>query len=339
MLPNPLPDDCPDCEGLTRRQFITTSAAGIAAASLPLASSPALAAEGKQPTSETLVTQLYRSLADEQKQIMAFPFDHPLRGEVNNNWHITEARVGTSFNKDQQELIREIFRGLHSPEYVDQVMAQVEHDNQSANRRGGFDGCSVAIFGEPGTGKFEFVLSGRHVTRRCDGDSVEGAAFGGPIFYGHAAKGFYEDADHPGNIYWYQALRANALYEALDGKQRAMALRSDPRKERRTETVKLKGSTGALEGLPISELSADQKDLVRQVMSDVLAPFRKADAQECMKLIEKNGFDNLHMAYYKNMDIGDDGVWDVWQIEGPAMVWYFRGAPHVHTWVNIRASA
>lgn len=33
---------------------------------------------------------------------------------------------------------------------------------------------------------FEFVLTGRHCTRRCDGDSVEGAAFGGPLFYGHA---------------------------------------------------------------------------------------------------------------------------------------------------------
>jgi hypothetical protein len=42
------------------------------------------------------------------------------------------------------------------------------------------------------------------------------------------------------------------------------------------------------------------------------------------------------MAFYKNMDIGNDGVWDVWQIEGPNMLWYFRGAPHVHTWVNIR---
>jgi hypothetical protein len=74
-------------------------------------------------------------------------------------------------------------------------------------------------------------------------------------------------------------------------------------------------------------------------MHDVLAPFRDVDRIESMKLVEKNGFDALHFSYYKNGDIGNDGVWDVWQVEGPAMVWFFRGSPHVHTWVHIRESA
>ena len=55
-----------------------------------------------------------------------------------------------------------------------------------------------------------------------------------------------------------------------------------------------------------------------------------------MKIIEDSGFDNLHFAYYNNMDVGNDKVWDVWQIEGPSAVWYFRGDPHVHTWVHIK---
>jgi len=41
----------------------------------------------------------------------------------------------------------------------------------------------------------------------------------------------------------------------------------------------------------------------------------------------------------KHDDIGNDGVWDVCQIEGPAMLWDFRGAPHVHTWVHVREKA
>ena len=203
----------------------------------------------------------------------------------------------------------------------------------------GFGDCAIALFGEPGTGSFEFVLSGRHVTRRCDGDSVDGTAFGGPIFYGHAAHGFYEKADHPDNIYWYQAIRANEVFHMLDGKQRKLALLDEPREEKGTDTVKLTGKTDGLSGIPVSDLSRDQKELVRKVMGDVLAPFRKPDVDEAMKLVEANGFDNLHLAFFKNHDIGNDGVWDVWQIEGPAMLWFFRGEPHVHTWVNVRRAA
>src|SRR5207249_9287632 len=115
---------------------------------------------------------------------------------------------------DQQAMIREIFIGLHSPDYAGKVVQQVEHDGGKE----GFGGCSIAMFGEPGTGKFEFVLTGRPCTRRCDGDSVELAAFGGPIFYGHAAEGFNEKPTHPGNAYWFQALLANEAFQMLDGR-------------------------------------------------------------------------------------------------------------------------
>jgi hypothetical protein len=74
-------------------------------------------------------------------------------------------------------------------------------------------------------------------------------------------------------------------------------------------------------------------------LADLLLPFRKEDTDEAMKLIEKNGFDNLSLTFYKQGDIGNDGVWDNWKLEGPAMVWYFRGEPHVHTWVHIRQHA
>jgi hypothetical protein len=56
-----------------------------------------------------------------------------------------------------------------------------------------------------------------------------------------------------------------------------------------------------------------------------------------MNLIHsQGGVDALSMSFFKNQDLGNDGTWDVWQLESPAMLWYFRGAPHVHTWVNIR---
>jgi hypothetical protein len=337
--------DC-DCGSnqTSRREFFKTTVTGVAAlaTAYPLSGMaghfepPKKIIANRMATPETLVGTLYKTLTDEQRKAICFPFDHPLRSKVDNNWFITDKKIGSSFfTKDQQQMVKDIFHDLHSPEYAETVYRQVEHDSGKE----GFGTCAIALFGNPGTGQFEFVLTGRHCTRRCDGDSVAGAAFGGPIFYGHAAKSANEPADHPGNAYWYQAKRANEVFQMLDGKQRQMALLDEPRDEKGTETVKLTGKQTGLPGIPVSALSHDQKEMVRKVMADVLAPFRKSDADEAMKLVERNGFDHLHMSFYKNDDIGHDGVWDIWQIEGPAMLWYFRGAPHVHTWVHVRENA
>jgi hypothetical protein len=329
---NPL--SCCDAS-LSRRDFFKAGLAGAAVAATSGLVLPAGVQAAPTPSSkpETLAATLYKSLREDQRAAVCYPFDHPLRQKVDNNWHINNKTVEEFFGADQQQMIREIFTGLHSPEYAERVMQQVEHDNLGD---GGFNGGAVALFGEPGSGKFEFVYTGRHVTRRCDGDSVEGAAFGGPIFYGHAPITFNETAEHPKNIYWYQAKRANELFQMLDGKQREAALLGTGREESSTETVKVAGKGAELPGLPVGGLSADQRAEVRKVLADVLAPFRQEDVDEALKLIDPQ-FEQLHLSYYKNQDIGNDGVWDVWQIEGPSVVWYFRGKPHVHVWVNVRA--
>ena len=323
-----------DCCDTTRREFLKMAGVGLAATSVPYFAGEVLAAKKKVAVPETQVAQLYKTLNEKQRKAICFPWDHPLRNRVENNWHITKLAVG-DMEDDQIDLVKQIFNGLHSSEYRKSVFDQVVHDSA-----GGFDDSAIALFGKPGTGKFEFVFTGRHVTRRCDGDSLEGAAFGGPIFYGHAASGgFNEKADHAGNAYWFQAKRPNELFQALDGKQRKTALLGKSRGEHGTKTVALTGKKSGLPGLRTADMSKDQQGLMRKVMADMLAPFRKKDVDESMKLIEKNGFENLHIAYYKDENIGKDEMWDVWQVEGPAMVWYFRGKPHVHTWLHVRESA
>ncbi len=329
---------CPDCDDIDRRRFLRSVALGsvglAAAATVPsLHGSPAsiLGTPDLSQKSETLVATLYKSLSPEQRQKVTFPFGHSLQSEVDNNWHITPVTIAEFFKPDQQAMITEIFRGLHNPEFADKIFYHINED------AGGLGNYSVALFGEPGSGAFEFVLTGRHCTARCDGDSVEGVAFGGPIFYGHASQGFYEKADHPKNVYWYQAKRANEVFNALDGKQRKIALLGDPRQEKGTATVAL-DKPGQLAGLPVSEMTRDQGKLVEEVLHDLLLPFREKDRMKAMQDIkDSGGFDALSMSFYKNLDIGNDGVWDVWQLESPTMVWYFRGSPHVHVWVNIRA--
>ena len=326
-------DSNSSADDVSRRVFMRT--AGLAAGAIGVGSIfPTKAAEQAKAkvNSDTLVKTLYDSLSEEQRKQICFDYDNKLRLEIDNNWNITKTMV-SSFSKDQRAMIKDIFMGLHSEEYAERVYNQVVSDS---GRRGFDGGSSIAIFGEPGTGKFEFVLTGRHCTRRCDGDSMTGAAFAGPIFYGHAAGGFREGPEHEGNAYWYQAKKANEVYQMLDGKQREVALLDQSRGENGPKTVELTGKREGLAGIRAADLAHDQKNHLRKVLADVLAPFRPADAKEAMKHIEAGGIDNLHLSFYKGENIGNDEVWDVWQIEGPNMVSYFRGKPHVHAWLHIR---
>jgi Protein of unknown function (DUF3500) len=313
---------------IDRRQFLAQAAAVTGTTVCA-----AQAAETATADSETLVSSLYRSLSAEQKSAVCFAYDNPLRMRVENSWMITPHKIGEFFKAGQQAMIFDIFRGLHNPEFVDKAIHHVDED------AGGMKNLAIAIFGEPGRGgRSEFVITGRHCTSRCDGNTSDGVAFAGPIMYGHqAGPDDLEKPGHPNNVYWFQAQRANEVFAAMDGKQREIALvRKAPRSEERNKAVELRAADFA--GLPVREMSRDQRLLVEKVMADLLLPFRKKDTEEAMHSIRKHGgVDGLHMSFYKNMDIGNDGVWDVWQLESANMVWYFRGYPHVHTWVHIRA--
>ena len=326
---------CSDCGDVSRRRFLRTAATTAGAAGLSLGSAGSLlSAEEKKKAqpAETVVKQLFDSLKDKQRKLVCMPFDHAKRSMINNNWFIVDpkvASIGKLYNPEQQEMILQIFKGVTSEDGYGRFKKQMQDD------AGGFDKYTCAIFGEPGTGKFEWVLTGRHLTIRADGDSVENTAFGGPIFYGHAAGGFNEKPDHAGNVWWHQARLANKLYAALDGKQRdkALVVESPPDSPK---VVRLKGTKGKLEGLSGAEMSKDQKKLLDGTLRSMLNMYRKSDVDEALKCIDANGgLDALTVSYFDEGNIGDDEIWDRWMIEGPGMVWYFRGTPHVHTWVNI----
>ena len=193
---------------------------------------------------------------------------------------------------------------------------------------GGLENYSVAVFGEPGRGDFEFELTGRHLTLRADGNSVDKAAFGGPIVYGHGI-----DEPHE-NLFYDQTKQANEVFECLDSAQRKKAL---VRKGRPRETaVQLKGKRGSFQGLHIAEMNDDQKKVVNKTLSFLLAPFRQEDRDEVMQIVkESGGIDQMRMAFYQQGDLLSDKIWDCWRVEGPSFVWHFRGAPHVHAYINI----
>lgn len=321
---NRSPSSCPDCESFDRRSFLKTAgAATLAGVAMPMFVGQAglFAAPTAKSSAETAVGRFYASLSADQKKTLCFPFEHELRQRINANWHVTKPKIGSDFfNKDQQTIISEIVKGVTSEEGYARLKKQMNED------AGGLDEFSVAMFGEPG-GAFEWELTGRHLTLRADGNSVDKAAFGGPIIYGHGEE------TPKDNIYHYQTKQVNEVFKALDAKQSEKALVAKAPAE---AAVTLQGEKGTFPGIAVSELSADQKQLVTKTVQMLLAPYRPEDVDEAMEIVKAaGGLDKLHMAFYQQGDLGNDKVWDIWRVEGPSFVWHFRGAPHVHAYINI----
>jgi len=303
-----------------RRRFLAASVATIAAASIPR-----FAHAAPTPTSaaETVVAEFYQSLSGPQQKEICLPFDHNLRRRVNANWHITKPLISEDFYSDSQRaMIEKIVRGLTSVDGYKRLEEQMEYDD------GGLGAYSVAMFGEPTSAQFQWMLTGRHLTLRADGNTLEGRAFGGPIVYGHG-----EESSAADNLFYFQTKRVNEVFASLDASQAAVALSDTPPDETQ---VQLQGASGKFAGVAVGDLSSDQKQLVRDVLGTLLSPYRDEDAKEALSIIDSNGgTDSLRFAFYKNNDLAGDGIWDIWRIEGPSAVIHFRGAPHVHAYIHI----
>ena len=324
----------------SRRTFLTNTTAALSLTSLLRGSdwSKAYAAEASQSsTAETLAGELHASLSQVQRKQVCFPWDykHPkyglLRTRVANNWQASKPEIASDFfTPAQQGMIRKIFDDLITPAWQPRFDKQLEDDC------GGFGySQSVSLLGEPGSGQFQFLLTGRHMTLRCDGDSADHVAFGGPIFYGHDTGSFNEEPTHPGNVFWPQAIAANKVYQMLDRHQQAQSLVQRAPKETAI------GFHGKAErpGLSVTDLTTEQKEELGKVLKLLLEPFRPSDQAEVDQcLASQGGIDACRLVFYQQKDLGNDGVWDNWRLEGPAFVWHFRGAPHVHVYVNIADS-
>jgi hypothetical protein len=337
-------DVCPDCDAggvnLNRRAFLKNAGvtAAAATASIPLWATPILqAAPTPKSAAETAVKGLYDALTDEQRKEICFDWDYTdkkrglLRTHVSNNWQITKHHIRSNYyTLKQQDIIHDVFKGLINPDWYGKFVRQLKDD--TGGKLWGTD-QSIAIFGKPGDQKFEFVMTGRHMTLRADGNTESHVAFGGPIFYGHAASGFTEKPNHPGNVWWHQAKMAHKVFTMLDDKQKKKALveRSPAESE-----VGFQGKDGTFPGIQVKDLAQEQKKQLQMVLLALIEPFRKEDREEALECLQKQGgLDGCGLAFYEDKHVSGQGIWDNWRLEGPAFTWYFRGSPHVHVWVNV----
>jgi len=337
-MQNNTPPPCPECDGLDRRGFIRTLALGgaaLTAGSTSLFLPGSARADRKpmprvsNPVAEDLVKELLAGLNDEQKKAVVKPWDHPARKSVNPN-RALDKTIGAVYTKEQQQVVQQIVRAIASD---DNGWHQVSRGG-TWDATKSFDRMGADVFGDPSTGKFAFLCTGHHLTVRCDGDSEEGAAFGGPIYYGHSPNGYSSK-----NVFSYQTRQVMKAYHALDEKQRKQATVTMGNPGEGAGSIRLK-KEARLPGIAYADLTKDQQELFEQVMKTVLSPFRQQDGSEVVTIIKAmGGMEKVHMAFYseeyENTPTSEKQPWSFWRLEGPGFVWNFRVLPHVHTFVNI----
>jgi hypothetical protein len=344
---------CPECEGLVeqpdgvdRRDFMRvvgrTAAAvtlGGVAARVPAtlaADDKTKPAEKAAKPAEDLVKELFASLDADQKKAVVLPWDYTLRGSKTParlgmyNAAIEKRFIGDTYTKAQQELIERILKAISSGEEGYKQISRNGTWDMSAS----LEKCGALIFGDVAEGKkYSWVFTGHHLTVRCDGNSEEGAAFGGPMYYGHSPNGYSRT-----NVFNYQTRSVLNVFDALSEKQRKVAVLQLDKKapNEGAASVKLRTAKDPKPGLSYGEMNKDQRELVETVMRDVLSPYRKEDADEVMQIIKTNGgLEKIHLAFYQDMAMNDNNRWHFWRLVGPGFVWNYRVLPHVHTYVNI----
>jgi hypothetical protein len=350
-MPDNMKPICPECTDLAegadivdRRNFIRvvggqaaalTAIASGAAAPRVLGAEDAKPAKAERPAkpAEDLVRELYASLSADQKKEIVLPWDHGSEGGKRlptrmrmYNAPIAGKQVAKVYTKPQQELVERILRAICSDEDGYRRISR----NGNFDSSGSIGGCGATLFGDPAGGqKYAWVFTGHHLTVRCDGNSEEGAAFGGPMYYGHSPNGYSDK-----NVFFYQTRSVLSVYQALSEEQRKKAVVTGTPGEGES-SIRFK-KTEEQPGILFKDLKADQQELVEKVMRDVLSPYRKEDVEEVMTIVKSNGgMEKIHLAFYPDRRMKDNEPWHFWRLEGPGFVWNYRVLPHVHTFVNI----
>ncbi len=337
---------CPECdapeEALDRRHFIRVLgeqtagvvALGAVAATAPhlsAADKPTVTAPAKKPAkpAEALVKELSAGLSADQKKAVVYAWEDKRRLGMYNGPFGANSTIGKIYTKAQQELIDRIVRAIASDEDGYRQLSR----NGTWDGSGALQNCGAYLFGDPSQGKYAWLFAGHHLTVRCDGDSEEGAAFGGPMYYGHSPNG-YSDR----NIFYYQTKAVLSVFDALSEKQRKVAVVTGTPGEH-APSVRFRPAKERKPGISSGELNKDQRALVETVMRTILSPYRKQDADEVMEIVKTNGgLEKIHLAFYQDARMNDKQRWHFWRLEGPGFVWNFRVLPHVHTYVNISSN-
>jgi hypothetical protein len=233
------------------------------------------------------------------------------------------------FNWRQRQILTDLLYGGLS------VEGRARIPEEYFARWSGAESMRVLICGDPMSSPYQVIFTGAHVNLRVGGKSREGAAFGGPQVYGDQRGN--GQAGLPGNLYRTQFLMGQRLLHSLDAGRRKDALIEEAPVQTQIE---LQGRGGSFRGIPVAELMPDSKAITHDLVAHILSTYPPDDvayARECLQA--NGGIDSLFLSYYQHGDDGEIPEAQVFRLEGPSAVFYFRGYPHVHAFLNVAMDA
>jgi len=290
---------------------------------VPPGPSPELGAVG------VLAQRLYASLDAEQRADTCVPYDHPLRQYHNRGVMGGGRDILFGFSRQQRKTLTDLMYAGLSGEGRTRV------PEEFFTRWSGVHALRVVICGDPAAPPYQIILTGNHLNLRLGGASREGAAFGGPQVYGDQRGN--ERPGLPGNVYRDQFLLAQRILRNLDASKRRLAVLD----EAPVQTgIELQGRHGAFPGVAVSSLASEDRAFARDLVERVFATYPADDVAYARACLQANGgVDALFLSYYQHGEDGTIAEGQVFRLEGPGAVLYFRGYPHVHAFVNVAMNA
>jgi hypothetical protein len=292
---------------------------------------------GAPASFEETLRALGGSLTPGQRAAIVFPADHPSR-QINNTFSVLRGpHLGTLLSPGQQRLVRDLYDSMLSERGRDAFQGTIAVE-------GRLEGCTLAIYGEPGERSAQAVISGGHLLLR--GGGTDGAPLGGGVAYGHQIGN--EKWRVPGNSFAYHCDAFQRLFATLSAAERNAAIVAEPPHEL---LLQPQGADGRFTGLGLARTSEASHAAARELLATVLSAYPEPRRAETLSAIEHNGgIAALHVAAYashgffadmrswaslEEREHRGDPYWQVWRIEGPGTVIHFKGHPHVHAYVSI----
>jgi hypothetical protein len=277
---------------------------------------------------DRLAVRLFDSFDAEIRAASCFDYDHPLR-QYHNRGVTTGGVSGRWLGWEQRQILTDLlYAGLSE-------QGRKRIPEEMLINWSGIHALDVLVCGNPRTPPYQIMLSGPHLNLRLGGRNREGVAFGGPQVYGDQQGDGSQGL--PGNHYRFQFQAAHRLFASLTLAEQRLALQ--PRAPVQTQ-IEINGTDSAFVGVPVALLSENSKALARELVDGILSTYALQDVEYAWKCLDHNGgLDALYLSYYVDGEVSDSRQYQIFRLEGPAAVFYFRGYPHVHAFINVAMNA